>query len=523
MPQQNRADLTKRSVVSSFIFSPSYENAQVALFRRSDQVHTYPQCLAPISGTIESNESPLAAAWRELKEETTLTTRDLEFWRQGKPFSYRDASIGREWTVHPFAFRLKPVKNCDPGIRINWEHDGWEWHDPEKVRDDEAFGGVPRLADSLHRVWFEAAMNRETGQALQSGLENLRSDHRSGSHELTSIALKEFRDVLASLQGDEDWWITARTAAWHLWRNGRESMGAGTLNAFLGVLADMEDLNLRNLDDRSRWDGVIAVVDRHLEQRRNMPSRIKESFAAYLKDNFHPMTQAPSQDTLTILMLSASSTIRDSILDAFASLPVSRLDLRILESRPLFEGASMASSIFSEFETKYLSSLKKELHLKVYTDASAALASSNVDFVLLGADRISSSGSVSNKVGSLPAVLSAKHVSPKVRIVIFSQLEKVAESGAEENYQLEQDERAEIMSGWFDADVKGLNVLVEAIQGKQPENSNYRVDVENAYFEWVPVDLIDAYLSEDGTLDKATILEQARRVKQQTERYFGSL
>lgn len=483
----------------------------------------FSQCLAPISGSIENNESPLAAAWRELKEETTLTTRDLEFWRQGKPFSYRDTSIGREWTIYPFAFRLKALKGSDSGIQIDWEHDGWEWYDPEKVRDDEAFGGVPRLAESLRRVWFEAAMNREAAQALQSGLEQLRSDHQSGSHELTSIALKGFRDVLASLQGDEDWWITARTAAWHLWRNGRESMGAGTLNAFLSVLADMDDLQVHSLDYRSRWDGVIAVVDRHLEQRRTMPARIKQSFATYLKDNFHPITQAPSQDTLTILTLSASSTIRDSILDAFTSSPVSRLDLRILESRPLFEGASMASSIFSEFETKNLSSLKKELHLTVYTDASAAIAGLNVDFVLLGADRISSSGSVSNKTGSLPAVLSAKHVSPKAKILIFSQLEKVAEAGTEEDHQLEQNERAEVMSGWFDADVKGLNVLVEAIQGKQPENSNYHVDVKNVYFEWVPADLIDAYISEDGTLDKATILEKARQVQSQTERYFGSL
>ncbi|KAJ5179946.1 hypothetical protein N7492_003156 [Penicillium capsulatum] len=523
MSLQHSGNLEQRSVVSSFIFSAAYENIQVALFRRSDQVHTYRHRLAPISGSIDNNESPVAAAWREIEEETALTPRELKLWRQGKPFSYSDPDIGREWVIHPFAFQLKSLKRKEPEFQINWEHDGWEWHDPGSIRDGEQLGGVPRLAESLRRVWFEVAMNQEAGRTLHSALEQLRSDHHSGSHELTSIALKEFRDVLAALQGDENWWNTARMAAWHLWKNGRESMGAATLNAILGVLADIEALQVRNLDFQSRWNGVIDVVDQHLKQRRAMPSQIKTTFANYLQRNFQSDSLTQSPDTLTILTLSASSTIRDSILDTFASLPLSRLDLRILESRPLFEGASMASSIFSEWETKHLSSFNKELHLTVYTDASAALASSNVDFVLLGADRISSSGSISNKTGSLPAVLTAKYISPKAKILIFSQLEKVSAPGTEDDDRPEQNERVEIMSGWFDADVKGLNVLVEAIEGRQPENSNYRVDAKNVYFEWVPADLIDAYISQDGTLDKAKILGKAQHVQQQTQRYFDSL
>lgn len=71
-------------------------------------------------------------------------------------------------------------------------------------------------------------------------------------------------------------------------------------------------------------------------------------------------------------------------------------------------------------------------------------------------------------------MLSAKHASPEAKILIFSQLEKVAKPGAENDHPLEQNERTEVMSSWFDADVKGLNVLVEAIRGRHLGNPRTR-------------------------------------------------
>ncbi|KAJ5585600.1 uncharacterized protein N7459_005400 [Penicillium hispanicum] len=524
--QESQPGLEERSVVSCFIFSPGRDNPQVALFRRSEKVHTYRHHRAPISGSIKTHESPLAAAWRELEEETSLTTSDAEIWRQGKPYAFEDTSVGRRWTVYPIAFRLK-----DPGeggrgeeaIQIDWEHDGWEWYDPVKVAEDAHFVGVPRLAESLQRVYFEIYMNDGASKILQSSLEELKADHQSGSHELTSIALKAFRDVLVHLRGDVAWWKNARMAAWHLWKNGRESMGAATLNALLGVLADIDDLHCTDLSNESRWDRVLAVVDHHLQERQTMPSRIRDSFTAYLQDRYLPVAQSHSGNTLTLLTLSASSTIRDSILDAFATLPIPRLDLRILESRPLFEGASMASSLLSEFESKFPSSSGRQLALNVYTDASAALASPDVDFVLLGADRISGTGQVSNKVGSLPAVLSAKHASTKVKILVPSQLEKVAEPGGEDHHQQEENDRMEVMSCWLDSGIRGVGVLEEGLQGTRPKTAHCAVNVRNVYFEWIPAGLIDAYICEEGTLNADAIQTKAQQVKEKAERYLGSL
>lgn len=368
-------------------------------------------------------------------------------------------------------------------------------------------------------------MNAGASQALRSGLDELKNDHQSGSHELTTIALKAFRDVLVYLRSDTEWWDTARRCVWHFWKNGRESMGTATLNAFLGVLTDMEDMANQSLEKECTWDRVLAVVDHHLENRRSISTHIANSLAAYLRSTYLSNTQSQSQSqaTLTFLTLSASSTIRDSILDAFASLPIAQLDLRILESRPLFEGASMASSLISEFQSKFPYSSNRKLNLTLYTDASAALAATDIDIVLLGADRICSAGWTSNKTGSLPAVLSARHVSPSAKVLILSELEKVAEPGTEDSHQTENNDPAEVIAPWHDSGVRGIKALDEGLRGTHAEIANCTVEVKNVYFEWVPADLIDAYISEEGTLDVAAIKKKAQQVKEKTERYFGSL
>lgn len=403
-------------------------------------------------------------------------------------------------------------------IKIDWEHEGWEWFDPQDVKEDES--GVPRLAESLHRVWFEAQMNEEASRALQSGLLQLKNDHQSGSHELTTIALTRFRDVLVHLRDDPNWWWTARMAAWHMWKNGRESMSSATQNAFLAVLGDLEKLAGSRFETGFTWNDVLGVVDVHLEKRRAMPARIRDSFTAYLNSTF--MQMAESQSTLTILTLSASSTIRDSILNAFASLPIPNLDIRVLESRPLFEGTSMASSLVADFQTKFPSRLDRHLKLTVYTDASAANAAHGVDFVLLGADCISSEGWISNKMGSLPAVLAARYASPRVKVLVFSQLEKVAEPRSEEDHTTENNDPAELTTAWLGSGVKGLGLL-QTQMDTPSDTSNCVVEVKNIYFEWVPVDLIDGYVCEEGTVSRKEIKEKAYQVKEKADRYLGSL
>ncbi|KAJ5720667.1 uncharacterized protein N7483_008601 [Penicillium malachiteum] len=529
MSVQTADNIRHSFVVACFIFKFSKNNAtpQVALFRRSDQVRTYQHHIGPISGGIEANESPIQAAWREINEETTLTPNELDFWRHGNPFTFTDTSVGRKWTIYSFGFRLKSQEEPSNGalaIEIDWEHESWAWYNPAEILDEEHFGGVPRLAESFRRVFFEIDMNEQTSLALQYCLQELKEDHRSGSHELTSIALRGFRDVLVNLKCDSTPWITARTAAWHIWKNGRESMGSATLNALIGALDDMREMLDRDVISEACWDQVLSVVDHHLEYRRKMPLRIKQSFVTYLQDHYS-LSQGSNgsqpPQTLTLLTLSASSTIRDSILDAFAATSIPRLDLHILESRPLFEGASMASSIITEFQTKFPPSSTQSLNLTIHTDASAALASVNVDLVLLGADRISSSGSISNKTGSLPAVLSAKHVSPNVKVLVFSGLEKVAPD-TEAQHEAEENDPGEVVSSWLASDIKGVHLLGEMCD-THTRNANCTAQVRNVYFEWVPADLIDGYICENGTLDRPAIYAKAESVRMKASEYFSTV
>ncbi|KAJ5550333.1 hypothetical protein N7461_005031 [Penicillium sp. DV-2018c] len=484
--------------------------------------------LAPISGTIEKKETAVAAAWRELREETTLTIDDVDLLRQGKPYTFCDASVGREWIIFPFLFRIKTGDEGGRGeqaIEIDWEHDSWQWYSLETIQDDKNLGGVPHLQDSLRRVWFEYDMNESASEALKAGMGQLRADHQSGSHEMTTIALKAFRDVVAQLQGEINtkWWETARMAAWHLWRNGRESMGAATLNAFLGLLADMEEVITENLDNDVRRERLLTLLDHHIYKRKEMPTRIKQSFEAYLQSNFLPTAESRLTPSLAILTFSASSTIRDTIIDVFESLPIPNLDIRVLESRPLCEGVNMASSILSAFKAKFPPSSKRQLDLTLHTDASAALASKGLDFVLLGADEISHLGSVSNKTGSLPAILSAKHVSPTCKVLVLSELEKVAEPRAETHHSREENDPKEVVGCWLHGGLKGVKTLVQGAKASLLDELNYTVQVKNAYFEWVPPELIDGYICEEGPLEATAIQEKAEQVKSKTDKYFAEL
>ncbi|RHZ72768.1 hypothetical protein CDV55_106709 [Aspergillus turcosus] len=523
----------KRAVVSSLIFTfPDGESSKpkVALFRRSDKVRTYPHHLAPISGNIDpTDKDPLTAAWRELHEETTLTSANLALWRVGKPFTFSDSTVNREWTVHPFAFKLKPASQGGQGeaaIRTDWEHEGWEWHDPDSVVDDESFGGVPRLHETLRRVFPECEMGERAGEALASGLKRLREDHKSGAHELTSIALATFREVLAQMRDeiDERWWWRVRMAAWNLVKNGRESMGAATLNALLSVLVAVEEImnqTTTGTEQQQKRDRILSAIDWHLANRQANTARLKDAFTSYIQSTF--LATDPKQDKITMLTLSASSTTRDSILSAFASADIHTLELRILESRPLFEGATLASSIYSRFKSEFHSPDKK-LDIKIYTDAAAALAAQNIDIVLLGADRICASKGVSNKTGSLPVVLSAKHVAPSAKILVLSELEKVVGDDGILEDKVEDNDPEEVFSAWRKETVEGTQVLEDSSTSSKTDRDNSAtIQVKNIYFEWVPLTLVDAFVSDEGVLDQTSIKHKSQQLGELASKYFGDL
>ncbi|ENH73709.1 Putative translation initiation factor eIF-2B subunit 2 [Fusarium oxysporum f. sp. cubense race 1] len=464
------APLKHRDVATSFIFrfpaDGEAKKPQVALFRRSGHVNTYQHKYAGISGSVDDTDAdPLATAWRELAEETTLTHDSLRLFRKGKPFSFADESIGREWTVNPFGFVLKSESDGgrgEAGIKIDWEHEGYEWFDPDAINDSNDFEGVPRILESLRRVWFNVDLGEVAGNTLSRGLVALQEDHESGARQLATKALDTYIDVIKKLDSTDQvqWWNNIRFAGWHLWKNGRESMGASILNVVLSALDIVQD--------------GIPPSEQHLS----------------------------GGGPLKILTLSSSSTITSAITHVMGntSRPV---EVHVLESRPLFEGVKMAQSIAS-----CANNSKAKTRLIIHTDASVGIAAKDIDIVLIGADLIDKTAAVSNKVGSLPVVLTAKYVSPKAKIVILSEKEKVlpfAPPGQEEN------DSCEVMQAWGD------------LSSAAREVPHSLVTVKNVYFEWVSPDLIDHYITEDGVTGRVGMSNYAQEVEKKADQYFTNL
>lgn len=548
--------LQKRSVVSSFLYKFVDENgerkAKVALFKRSGQVRTYQHRWAVVSGSIDPEDpSPQAAAWREIHEETTLTQSSLELMRQGKSYVLPDESIGREWTIYPFAFRLKEASEGGKGedaIRLDWEHETWAWYDPFEVEDSEIFGAVPRLAESLRRVWFEKDLGLEAGAVLTDGLEKLKTDYSSGARQLAGNALEILRDIIAKMdtnQPSEQWWTRVRFASWHIWKNGRESMGAAVLSALLSALSAIER-RLRQLEGKpvAGWrDAALEELDHVIASRQDAARAISMAFTSFLKDQMTSMTGWARP--VKVLTMSESSTITGALREVVANTDIS-LDLRILESRPLFEGVSLASELSKAVPSPQAPTHKTpsqaeqphegpepKLVCTLYTDASSALASDDVDIVLIGADRIAETGAVSNKTGSLPAILSAKHVSPKAKIVIVSETEKVATPGAAAAHVVENNDPAQLMHAWtagFNSErirnaVGTLPSGARAFTRHHNEGSDNAAEVHvcNVFFEWVPPDLVDVYITERGQLTAEDIAKHSETLGTEEERFFRDI
>ena len=254
------------------------------------------------------------------------------------------------------------------------------------------------------------------------------------------------------------------------------------------------------------------MVDEELSRRDETTSRIKLHLSQYLREALDKQIKAHGR--ASILTLSSSSTISSTLLDA-ATLFGVPLDLRILESRPNCEGVSLAKKLMQSSLTKGEGDQK--LRITLYTDASAAVAAADeagVGAIILGADRINANGDVSNKTGSLPAVLSARYASPGVKVVVLSDTEKVAGPGAPEEHVVEDNDPREVTGAW---DHLGLK------EGREFLASQESVRVRNVYFEWVPADLIDAYVTEKGCWLTDDIVQMSDWVGKASDRFFKDL
>ncbi|KAF2036477.1 nagb/rpia/CoA transferase-like protein [Setomelanomma holmii] len=167
------------------------------------------------------------------------------------------------------------------------------------------------------------------------------------------------------------------------------------------------------------------VIETIREERQTTISCLSDHFTNYVGDYMD--VKRNGRTDFRILTLSNSSSIRLAVISLLKKHPDITIQLLILESRPRCEGADMAAFIHEHTDV-----YKGRISIMLMPDCALATATKDVDFVLLGADRISHEGNVSNKLGSLAAAMCAKQQNRNVEVVVINDIDKIAGTSATE-------------------------------------------------------------------------------------------
>ncbi|KAJ4295536.1 hypothetical protein N0V90_007549 [Kalmusia sp. IMI 367209] len=355
--------------------------------------------------------------------------------------------------------------------------------------------------------------NAEYRRRLREAVDRLKNDFVSGAREMADSAISALSDLIeaaaVTAENRDELWKMAVVAAKAL-SEARPSMSAAITSCLLRALEEIRRL-WETLDEKKNKSAVdLAAMSRRqlmriLEQRKEAGIRLGENFAERLKAYCRQQECLNNTHSLTILTLSNSSTIRSSILTTLSTLRFLHLTLHILESRPRFEGADMASQILSSISAE----ARARLRVRIHPDCAVATAAKDADMVLLGADRISAKGDVSNKIGSLAAAICVKAMNPKAQVVVVSDGDKIVAPDAEEG-EKEVHPDSEMMEAWGD-DTR--REVAKRIEGDG-------VEVFGEWFEWVSAGYVDGYVTEKGTLDTGGVEKAAAEIGELKRQIF---
>jgi translation initiation factor 2B subunit (eIF-2B alpha/beta/delta family) len=333
---------------------------------------------------------------------------------------------------------------------------------------------------------------------LSRGVHNLQIDRDSGARVLATNAVGFLKDILVDestqYHNGEELWNALRYAAWQL-KNSRPSMGAAISSALLQALSAVKR-GWETQPGIERWaeveeaTGVTALVevgkrilDSTIKKRKESGQILAKSFTSWLQTRENEVNRP-----LRILTLSYSSSLRSCLTTAILESCDIRIELYVMESRPRCEGVTFGIALANDTNKVAFD----RLSIEIAPDSSVAMLS-----------RISSSGDVSNKMGSLAAAVCAKVISPAAKVVVVAESDKIAKPGLMEEHAPEENDHKEVTAFWGDVEL--------------PEN----IQVKNSYFEWVPAKWIDAYIMESGVSGKEEILSMSLETEQKEKDYFG--
>jgi len=343
--------MDERGVVTCFLRN----DGQVLLFRRSDDVGSYPGRWGTVSGHLAPerdapDDDPETAAKREVREETGLEDA-VTLVRSGDPFVVEDEDRGTRWRVHPLLFDCAR-RDVDP----NWETAAFEWVHPTEIRRRET---VPDLWTSYDRV-------RPT-------VETVATDREHGSAWLSIRALEVLRDEAALASEYEGVAAIAREL-----RSARPSMTV-VKNRVNRVMASVDDRSTAAVEFTAR-----AVIESAVRTDREAASVAAERLEGQ-----------------RICTFSRSGTALDAL---------DRADpeaVLVGESHPGDEGVAVAETLADDHDVTLTSDAA----------LSSLLDEWDADAVLVGADTILPNGSVVNKIGTRGLALAADRESVPLCVV----------------------------------------------------------------------------------------------------------
>jgi translation initiation factor 2B subunit (eIF-2B alpha/beta/delta family) len=325
---------------------------EVLLFRRSDDVDSYPSQWGAVAGHVE-NDDPRASALDEIEEETGLHEHDVTLAQEGSPFTVNDEDRGTRWRVHPFLFDTDTRS-----IETNWETTEAEWASPTALLRRDT---VPDLWTSYRRV--------------APSIIGITDDTTHGSAHLSIRALEVLRDRAGMLATSDA--ATIEDARSRL---------VSTAHRLLEARPSMAALanRIHRVMHASRPELPPETIE------SNAHDAIQEALAA---DDEAADTAAAQVRGSHVLTLSRSGTVLNALRRADPSPTVT-----IAVSEPGGEGIGVAERL-----------LDAGLDVTLIPDAAVArrLDEALIDAVLVGADTVLPSGAVANKVGTYGAALAA--------------------------------------------------------------------------------------------------------------------
>jgi methylthioribose-1-phosphate isomerase len=364
----------------------------------------------------------------------------------------------------------------------------------------------------------------EFDAVLEAAVHELENDSNSCARQMADASLGHLAHVtdiaacFATSWGE--FWAMMIHAARKLSR-ARPNMSATISSCLLRALEKIARIWNEEQANGSRGTSELAriaggTLDEIVRQRKELNSRPGQIFAQWLREYMEAnrtaagsQSTAPGSDpslphvdsrtTIRMMTLSNSSSIHTTITHALEAFPDLAINLTILESRPRCEGADMASQIISA------ACDKSRLLIHIVPDCAVGTASHDIDIVLLGAERIYSTGDVSNKIGSLSAALCVKNLNDKAKVVVISDVDHVGAAGLDD--VAETHPVSELTSAWSPV---SRNQLADS----------HNVDVFSEWSESVPARLVDIYVTELGILTSSDVAKLATEIKELDDYIF---